>query len=365
MDGAIAISALGAVVGLQFEKSISEDDANRLSELWASTLTHEPAETSISAALAPASADVTAQDFSSLAAALSTRVTLTAIEQRKSDLVMIHACGVALPDGRVVAFVGPSGRGKTTLARALGRHYGYVTDETVGIDSNGIVYPYRKPLSIIEDRAAPQVKTQIAPGELDLLPIPSTALRIAAIVLLDRSETYTGPPEVSDVSMRDALVSLVPELSYLPELPRPLQRVAGLIDSVGGVRRLRYREANDVPVVVPDLIKPSRESSWNLIADDGPHHRLGAGEFVRETVLDQLELEGEYVALRGRSVLVLNGIGPAIWDALVSPRTPTQITEFVVDRHGEPEDTDSALLVTSALSQMVDSGLVRSETALH
>src|SRR5690606_2237523 len=57
---------------------------------------------------------------------LSSHVTMAAIGHQQGSLVMLHAGALALPDGRVVAFVGPSGRGKTTLTAALSREYGYV-----------------------------------------------------------------------------------------------------------------------------------------------------------------------------------------------------------------------------------------------
>ena len=107
---------------------------------------------------------------------LSQQVTLAAIEAARGRAWMLHAAGIATPDGPVVVLVGPSGRGKTTASRALGAVYGYVSDETVAIDEDGRVWPYRKPLSVIEDFAAP--KTQLAPSALGLaarFPTPSCA----------------------------------------------------------------------------------------------------------------------------------------------------------------------------------------------
>ena len=51
---------------------------------------------------------------------LSQQVTLAAIEAARGRAWMLHAAGIATPDGQVVVLVGPSGRGKTTASRALG-----------------------------------------------------------------------------------------------------------------------------------------------------------------------------------------------------------------------------------------------------
>ena len=78
-------------------------------------------------------------------ASLSIDVTLAALAQRAGELLLLHAAGLAAPDGGgVVVLVGPSGRGKTTAARVLGRHFRYVSDESIGIDTDGTVLPYRR-----------------------------------------------------------------------------------------------------------------------------------------------------------------------------------------------------------------------------
>ena len=50
---------------------------------------------------------------------------------------MLHACGVADPEGAVIALVAKSGTGKTTASSQLARTFGYITDETVAIRADG------------------------------------------------------------------------------------------------------------------------------------------------------------------------------------------------------------------------------------
>ena len=90
---------------------------------------------------------------------LAARRLASAIDQRAGEVIMLHAAGLALPDGRVVAFVAPSGTGKTTLSRTLGKAFGYVSDETVVINFDGTVTPYPKPLSVI--RSGHHLKRQL------------------------------------------------------------------------------------------------------------------------------------------------------------------------------------------------------------
>src|SRR4051794_21543545 len=56
---------------------------------------------------------------------LSSRVTLAAIEQQAGRLWMLHGAALADPQsGASVALVAPSGTGKSTASRTLGRRFG-------------------------------------------------------------------------------------------------------------------------------------------------------------------------------------------------------------------------------------------------
>jgi hypothetical protein len=67
---------------------------------------------------------------------------------KPGPLVAVHAGAVAR-DGEVVVLIGESGAGKSTLVAGLTRAgWTYVSDEAAGIDPNGNVHPYARPIML-------------------------------------------------------------------------------------------------------------------------------------------------------------------------------------------------------------------------
>ena len=108
--------------------------------------------------------------------------------------------------------------------------------------------PYPKPLSVRRELGS-LWKDETDPLEFGVLP-PSQPAPLAAIVLLDRQDGYAGPPAVEPVDTLDAIAALTPETSHLPEMEKPLQRMAALCDNVGGVMRVTYAEAEHLAPLV-------------------------------------------------------------------------------------------------------------------
>lgn len=78
---------------------------------------------------------------------LGTRIRLT-VAEFANDRVFVHA-GVVAVDGRAIIVPGKSLSGKTTLVAELVRQGAvYFSDEYAVFDSDGLVYPFTKPLSI-------------------------------------------------------------------------------------------------------------------------------------------------------------------------------------------------------------------------
>ncbi|WP_299931014.1 hypothetical protein [uncultured Nocardioides sp.] len=182
---------------------------------------------------------------------LSPAVTTRAIDARAGDLVMLHAAALADPStGRTAVMVAASGTGKTTASVTLGKTFAYLTDETAAITPDGIVLPYRKPLSIIDGG---HLKKQVAPSELGLLGLDREC-RLAALVVIDRDPGHDGEPLVEMLETVDAIAAIAPQSSYLPSMDKPLHRLAELIHLVGGARRVTYAESADLAPVLSELL---------------------------------------------------------------------------------------------------------------
>jgi hypothetical protein len=193
-------------------------------------------------------------DVAMLMDRLSPMVTRLAVTDRRRDLVMFHACAVADPaTGATVVLYGPSGTGKTTVARTLCTDLAYLSDETAGVDPDLRIVPYLKPLSIIAARGD-ELKEQVSPGRLGLVRPGAAAHQLRALVQLHRDPDHEGDAELEPLSTVEALPELVAQTSFTREMERPLHRLADLAHRVGGVRRVTYAEAAQLRPVVGALL---------------------------------------------------------------------------------------------------------------
>ena len=202
---------------------------------------------------ADASGAVSRLELEDLLQVLTQRITLSAIDARAGECLMLHAACLADPlTGAAAAFVARGGTGKTTLVSTLGPGRWYVTDETTVVLDDRTVVPYPKPLSV---RRMPDslFKNETPPSAIGLV-APTRRVQLAALCLLERDPTHEGEPTVETLPTLDALVALVPQTSHLPEMARPLQRLAALCESLGGVHRITYRESADVAGLVDKLL---------------------------------------------------------------------------------------------------------------
>ncbi len=357
MPDNLVIDALGVRVGIVCD-GLDADSRAAVEEAWTD-------------AAAPGDADLevvagAGGSIRSLLSSLSQRVTLAAIEAQRGRMWMLHAAGVALPDGRVVALIGPSGRGKTTASRVLGEEFGYVSDETVAVDSSGRVHAFRKPLSIIEP-GQPE-KAQRSPSALGLGSLPSATLRLAGIVLLDRREGVAGAV-VSDVDLGDALDELVAQSSYLTNLPAPLRTIAAHVASVGGVRRVSYTDAAALVSVLAELaaVSPSEPQVSKPAGVGHAAVTAGSGErlFGRVPPLDELPLaDPDRLALlhvdadHAGIVRVLAGIAPALWRAADGVGLDALVAA-AVSAYGTPGDKDARVAVEAAVEELVAAGVLK------
>lgn len=371
----MSVSVLEMPFRVVFGPGVPDAAAARIAESWASCAT-EPAQnaTEILADVADAAppapdADVRVltRTIAQLEESLTSTLTVEAIGLRRGDLLMLHAAGIAAQDGRVLAFVAASGTGKTTIARALGTRFGYVTDETVGVTAEGRVLPYPKPLSV-KPLSGSAPKAQLAPGAAGLLPAPDAPLVLAGVVLLDRRDGVEEA-RLEPVDPIEALDDLVPQTSYLSARPRPISGLVATLAALGGVRRLVYSEAEDVVDLVAAILASdisAAPASWNEVVplDIGVGDADGDGEGLirRAPADDALSMPGgEIVVFCADTLVRLSGIGPAVWRLSAGGVRPGELLRAVLSEVGEPPPgVDAEAAVRAALDELVDLGLIAS-----
>jgi hypothetical protein len=262
-----------------------------------------------------------------------------------------------------VVLVGPSGRGKTTAARILGHHFGYLSDESVGIAPDGSVVPYRKPLSIIEE--AGTTKAERAASDIGLMPLPDVPLRLAAVVLLDRQEDGPERPRVEELDFGDAVEDVVSQSSFLPDMASPLLTIAHHIAATGGVVRVTYRDVQALRPLIDSLASRSPVSAPSrpdLSAADGSE-RQGSATVSRAPFLDALGLPDpdRVVVLNGTGtqskVSVLAGVAPAVWRA-ASESSMAALVDSAVAAYGVPDEVDAHAVVAGAVTELIGAGVL-------
>jgi energy-coupling factor transporter ATP-binding protein EcfA2 len=199
-------------------------------------------------------ADLVGTDLAVVMDRLSPMITGLAVTEQAGHLTMFHACGLAdVETGAAAVLFGPSGTGKTTLARTLGNAFVYLSDETAAVSADRLVLPYPKPLSILTDPGS-TLKQQVSPGELGLGLVTPRAYPLRSLVQLHRVPEHEGEVRVDLLSTVEALPEMISQTSYTRQMDRPLQHMAGLAHHVGGVRRVTYRESAQLEPVVRSLL---------------------------------------------------------------------------------------------------------------
>lgn len=248
MTRRLVVEGLGARIGLEMQEGQYGDAAD--AALWAqirhawsrATVSHDgddPALRWVRLRLGQSSSDVVTSDAAeTLMPRLTQEVTHAVIDARIGQLLLLHAGGVSNPrTGDSLVFVAPGGTGKSTLTRTLAHRYGYLTDETVGVDPGGRIHPYQKPLSTRP--AVPGPKLELSPDALGLVR-PGATPTLRHLVLLDRRQGVDF--QVERLNTIEAIRAMVHETSSLSKLPSALHVIAGLLEATGGAERWTYSE---------------------------------------------------------------------------------------------------------------------------
>jgi hypothetical protein len=344
----LTIDAFGITVAV-----VAPDDECRArwAAQWARCLVAdaEPAVT-IDAAEAVRADEPDVTDYS-----LTTRVTTAALEQVGSSRLSLHAAGLTDDLGRVLALVAASGTGKTTAARTLGRHLGYLSDETVSVGADLDVRSYQKPLSIVVDADVPFRKRQHPPEELGLRE-PVLPARLTRLVGLSRG----GPePGLRPISMSEAVTLLVPQTSYVTGFAAPVLEITRLVHRVGGMWELGYAEIGDHLDALQGLLDAPDQPDevWQHLPPLAPPTQGPAGSLARMPWSDAVAFDDAVVVLYDALTYRLDHLAGTLWLTLDAPRTTTELAQAAVDVHGPHPDADR--LVSGALDVLVEAALVR------
>ncbi|WP_426623001.1 PqqD family peptide modification chaperone [Leifsonia sp. McL0607] len=350
-------------VGLRVEVAgMSRTDFRRLCAQWRRVAGHGTPSATISAVLGErvAGANISGLDFDEISVALRQTINRRAIESRRKELLMLHAAGLADPEtGDVIALIGPSGAGKTTVASTLGTVLGYVSDETVAVDAAGRVHPFPKPLAIKQRHT---LRKRIAgPDALGLMEV-HTPLRLTRLALLDRREERVAPT-VTTRGLEEVADLLIEQTSYFASLPRALQRLDALVRVSGGVHVIRYHHAADLVEPVSELLRrPAVHLSPVEVADvSGSAADSGTllpGSYGRAEIDDWIEVGGEVLVLSDGRISRLSQLGSLLWMAL---RTPLPVEELVARAEAAfgPAPDDAARITVHMLDDLTAAGLVR------
>ena len=340
---AIVVEALGVPVGIAASASV----ADRLRRQWSRALTDRDAQTVVDPGQSGSDGDV-ASDY-----ALTSRVTMAALDATAGSRLNLHAGAVADDQGRALTLIGPSGSGKTTAIALLATRLGYLSDETTSVDDDLVVHPHAKPLSVITDPAEPHVKQSVSPDDLALVRAPADC-RLHRIVLLHRGDDDRG---LEPAAPALAIAEIVEQTSSLALLEQPIMRLMQAIDACGGVWGLHYREFGDwVDELVALLDRdpqpaPARTHHPGREADPAV-----PGAWRRTEWLDAVEYDEDLVVMVGDRVRVLGGLGVITWLALESPRTADEVVAEATALWGA--HPDARRLVEEALDILAEQGVV-------
>lgn len=310
---------------------------------------------------------------------LSRELTRKGLMRLRGRVTLLHAAALADESGRTLALVAPSGGGKSTATRVLGRHLGYLSDETLVLLADHRIAPHPKPPSLVVDPDDRWRKHEPAPDELGLGPTPGQA-RLARLLTLDRDAEVTRPT-IEPVGLVDQLLAVLPETSSTWLVPNGLDRLARAVTVGGPPARLRYDEVDTCHDLVREhLAAPGTQPpTWEhlppaeaerqtaeQVTGGGPAGGVrsgadraggdldGADRLVRAPWSDAVAHDGEVLVLAGARPLRLGGAGTTIWLAARAERTLDELTDLVVAELGD--HPDSGALVRAAVADLLHHG---------
>jgi hypothetical protein len=373
----LQLEVLGSRIDVHVD-GISKDNSAQLDSLWHRCIATRPSQSdSIITLKVSKSEDKKPggyQNFEALSSNLSSLITHRAIELANPDWMLLHAAAVADPaSGRVVAFVGKSGAGKSTIAETLGKHFGYVTDETLAFDpKTGQVFAYPKPISQVikpsESHEAnnvhnhsQNVKAQLSPDSLALMVLPPT-LSLQNIFFVARDSTLDEAPTASRLEELERIQLLIPQVSFLTKRTNPLKQLIAASNWNDGAQLLKYRESRDLVDFVAEKVTSapkvleSESTEWmSVLPPVISEPDESQDDYVFVTDFQEALTNGkEVLILRNSMVTALQGIGADLWLWAQYPARFDHLVEKSLEKHGEPDSGSAISLVEKALEALCE-----------
>lgn len=182
-----------------------------------------------------------------------TLIVLNQIAARRAaanGFAVLHG-GCAAIDGRAFAVVGHSHAGKSTLTTALTRAgWGFIADEVVAVDSDGIVHPFHRPIGLRRG-GAEHLGFEIPDGPYDSV----YPYRVGA------KGTLTGPTPLTSIKFLQRSDALAPATRRVP----PAEALYELATQTLGASTLERKTFKRLEMLVRTT--PTYELRYAHVAD--------------------------------------------------------------------------------------------------
>lgn len=285
---------------------------------------------------------------------LAEQIRELALAAASDRYLVLRAAAVAAPDGGVVALVSPDPALRAGAAAELSRRgFGYVSHELLAADESFDVVAFPEPLRFeADEQLGPDHSTLAGPDALGMRPCPEDQLHLAAVVILEHDPANGTAPELTrvrrphDVRRLEAALLSAPAAWAATALP-------DLVDEVGGLWVLRYREIHAAAPALAELLLRRRESP------------TGPGQLYVAVGIGEVQLDG---LDRPRAVsghhLALDGLRRVVWMAAAGGASMEDLHAAANRELGDPHAI-SPQLVAAAVRDLMALRLLVPEEGAH